>query len=64
VTAEATWEANVAQGVAFTEDCGILSDACETGALQAGTYQVVFGALQQELTVPSSVQTVCLETPR
>jgi hypothetical protein len=64
VTADATWDANVAQGAACTADCGILSDACETGALDAGTYQVVFGTLQQELTVPSSVQTVCLETPR
>jgi hypothetical protein len=64
VTADASWEANVAQGVACTADCGILTDACETSALPAGTYQVVFGTLQQELTVPSTVQTVCLETPR
>lgn len=64
VTGDAAWEQNVAEGATCTADCGILSDACETGALQAGTYQVVFGTLQQELTVPSSVQTVCLETPR
>lgn len=60
ITAEASWEENVAPDAACTDDCGILDAQCEVGVLAEGTYTVTFGDQTQTLTV-SSKDAVCLE---
>lgn len=61
ITGTASYEHNVADGVACTSDCGILSATCVTPALPAGNYTVVFDGLSGSLTIPST-GTLCLDT--
>src|SRR5690606_10556990 len=51
VTATATI---ASKGGTCTLDCGMTTASCETPALAAGSYQLVYGDMQTTLTVPAA----------
>lgn len=54
VTSEFSWETATGIGVACTDDCGMLSAACDVGPLPEGTYTIVHGTETTTVTVPTT----------
>jgi hypothetical protein len=54
VTSDLHWEQNLGEGVACTDDCGIPTTSCEIADLPDGTYTVVLGGVETEVTLPAT----------
>lgn len=59
LTSTITWEQNVGEGVACTEDCGVPQANCTIEGLADGDYTVEYGGQTLDLTVPVADTASC-----